>query len=154
MIAHACAARVTGKNVYSVNSSWLRFRVSPPHAIMSSCDPLPPPPPSSCSPLGGGFQIRPQQWGAHASSGCHASVSAVGALMAVATVSRKPGSGAGLDAGALAGGIVGAHYLGLGHHSVFLLRESVTVYGEKEEIDCLEGLIPANTTKKKIGKQP
>lgn len=81
MIAHACAARVTGKNVYSVNSSWVRFRVSPP---MPSCLAVTPAPstPLLLLPVRWWFQIRPQQWGAHASSGCHATVSAVGALMA------------------------------------------------------------------------
>lgn len=35
---------------------------------------------------------------------------------------------AGLEAGALlASGVVGAHYLGLGHHSVLLLREGIAM---------------------------
>lgn len=39
----------------------------------------------------------------------------------------KPWAGVGLEAGALAGGVVGAHYLGLGHHAVLLLREGIAV---------------------------
>lgn len=34
---------------------------------------------------------------------------------------------AGLEAGTLLAGIVGAHYLGLGHHAVLLLGEGVAV---------------------------
>lgn len=45
----------------------------------------------------------------------------------------KPWSGVGLEAGALAGGVIGAHYLGLGHHAVLLLREGITVCGERRE---------------------
>lgn len=39
----------------------------------------------------------------------------------------KPWSGVGLEAGALAGGVVGPHYLGLGHHAVLLLREGIAM---------------------------
>lgn len=59
----------------------------------------------------------------------HESVSAV----ALTTVSRLPWSGVGLEAGALAGGVVGAHYLGLGHHAVLLLREGIAVCRERGE---------------------
>lgn len=51
---------------------------------------------------------------------------------------RKPRSGVGLEAGALAGGVVGAHYLGLGHHSVLLLREGVAVCGGRQEERMLD----------------
>lgn len=44
-----------------------------------------------------------------------------------------PWSGVGLEAGALAGGVVGAHYLGLGHHAVLLLREGIAVCREREK---------------------
>jgi len=37
----------------------------------------------------------------------------------------------GLEAGALAGGVVGAHYLGLGHHTVLLLREGIAICRER-----------------------
>lgn len=33
----------------------------------------------------------------------------------------------GLEAGALAGGVVGAHHLGLGHHTVLLLRKGIAI---------------------------
>lgn len=46
---------------------------------------------------------------------------------------QKPWSEAGLDAGTLAGGVVGAHYLGLGHHPVLLLREGIAVCRERQE---------------------
>lgn len=48
-------------------------------------------------------------------------------------MSQSLGQGWGLEAGALAGGVVGAHYLGLGHHTVLLLREGVAVCGEKKK---------------------
>lgn len=62
------------------------------------------------------------------------SVSLVVALTSVATVSRKLGRGGrvGLEAGALAGGVVGAHYLGLGNHAMLLLREGIAIYREKK----------------------
>lgn len=46
----------------------------------------------------------------------------------------KPRSGGrvGLEAGALAGGVVGTHYLGLGNHAMLLLREGIAVYREKQ----------------------
>lgn len=67
----------------------------------------------------------------HPGSGVvYESVSAV-ALMTVALVSQSLGRGAGLEAGALAGGVVGANNLGLGHHAVLLLREGVAIWGDR-----------------------
>lgn len=56
------------------------------------------------------------------------------ALTSVATVSWNRGQGGrvALEAGALAGGVVGAHYLGLGNHAMLLLREGIAVYREKQ----------------------
>lgn len=56
----------------------------------------------------------------------HESVSTV-ALKTVGTVSRSLWLGVGLEAGALAGGVVGTHYLGLGHDAVLLLREGIAM---------------------------
>lgn len=62
----------------------------------------------------------------------HKSVSAVTSTT-VATVSQSFGQGYGLEAGALAGGVIGAHYLGLGHHAVLLLREGIAICRERED---------------------
>lgn len=39
----------------------------------------------------------------------------------------------GLEAGALAGGVIRTHYLGLRHHTMLLLREGIAICRETEE---------------------
>lgn len=104
-------------------------QVSPPSAS-SSLHARPRPPPLARGRVI--VPVRPQQ-------GCRSpsvrvslkSVSAVTSIT-VATVSQRSWPGVGLEAGAQAGGVVGAHYLGLGHHTVLLLREGVAICRERE----------------------
>lgn len=66
----------------------------------------------------------------HPAWGCHMSLSPLSPPRRCYG-EPKPRSGVGLEAGALAGGVIGAHYLGLGHHAVLLLREGVAICGER-----------------------
>lgn len=128
MIAHACAAHLSFEEVFSLKSAWSLFLSSQ----SSTCQRQPP-------RLTVTATTPPRRGGQGQSSGkATAGGQSPGVRVSLLSpdnywrAEQKPRSGAGLEAGTLAGGVVGAHHLGLGHHAVLLLREGVAICRERE----------------------